>query len=180
MAYWWRRWDARGDLREDINFKGADTESDFWLIFILCPRACRLAHFIVAINMPCWEVPPPVFFPYIGPYKYKTSAFVTGKCHLKVKSAGGTCQDGVNMVSKWRIFGHAHWKKNGTSFNFTRVGRLVDLYSVTRGGVTRCSWSCIALRKVQNASKDRFHPIVFFPLRFPEQKRRDRERWSPW
>ena len=31
-------------------------------------------------------------------YKYKTSAFVTGKCRLKVKIAGGTCQDGVNMV----------------------------------------------------------------------------------
>ena len=24
--------DARGDMREDTNIKGADTESDFWLI----------------------------------------------------------------------------------------------------------------------------------------------------
>ena len=37
-------------------------------------------------------------FSYIGPYKYKTSAFVTGKCRFKVKSAGGTCQDGVKMA----------------------------------------------------------------------------------
>ena len=35
MAYWWRRWDARGDMHEDINFKGADRELDFWLISIL-------------------------------------------------------------------------------------------------------------------------------------------------
>ena len=32
VAHWWRRWDARGDMREDTNIKGADTESDFWLI----------------------------------------------------------------------------------------------------------------------------------------------------
>ena len=31
MAYGGRRWDARGDIREDIDFKGADRESDFWL-----------------------------------------------------------------------------------------------------------------------------------------------------
>ena len=41
---------------------------------------------------------------HIGPYKYKTSAFVTGKCRLKVKSAGGTSQDGIKMA----YFGHAH------------------------------------------------------------------------
>ena len=41
-------------------------------------------------------------FSYIAPYRYKTSAkrqpFVTGKCRLKVKSAGGTSQDGVKMA----------------------------------------------------------------------------------
>ena len=36
MVYWWRRWDTRGDIHEDIDFKGADRESDFWLISILC------------------------------------------------------------------------------------------------------------------------------------------------
>ena len=36
MAYWWRRWDARGDMREDIDFKGADIESDSgWPLFCL-------------------------------------------------------------------------------------------------------------------------------------------------
>ena len=69
---------------------------------------------------------PPAFFVY----KYKTSAFfVTGKCRLKVKGAGETCQDGVNMAYWWRIFGHAHWKKRGQVF-FTRVRLLVDFYSV--------------------------------------------------
>ena len=29
---------------------------------------------------------------------FRTSAFLTGKCRFKVKSAGGTCQDGVNMA----------------------------------------------------------------------------------
>ena len=77
------------------------------------------------------------------------------------------------MVSKWRIdgvFSNMRIGKKGASFNFTKVGLLVDLYYVTRGGVTRCSWSCIALRMVQNAFKDCCHPIVFFPLRFLEQK----------
>ena len=68
-----------------------------------------------------------VFFLHIGPYKYKTSAFVTGKCRLKVKSAGENCQDGVNMASKWRIDG-VFWtcalKKRGQVF--TRVGLLVN------------------------------------------------------
>ena len=31
-------------------------------------------------------------------YKYNTSDFVTGKCRLKVKRAGRTYQDGVNMA----------------------------------------------------------------------------------
>ena len=35
----------------------------------------------------------------------KTSAFVTGKCRFKAKSARGTCQDGVKMASKWCIGG---------------------------------------------------------------------------
>ena len=47
-----------------------------------------LAHLIVAI------VPrqflPPTFFVYKSQNVSKTSAFVTGKCRLKVKSAGGT------------------------------------------------------------------------------------------
>ena len=50
----------------------------------------------------------------------KTSAFVTGKCRLKVKSAGGTCQDDVNMASKWRIdgvFSDMRIEKKGTSFH---------------------------------------------------------------
>ena len=55
------------------------------------------------------------------------AAFVTGKCRLKVKSAGETCQCGVNMVSKWRIDG-VFWtyalKKRGQIF--TRVGLLVN------------------------------------------------------
>ena len=55
-------------------------------------------------------------FSYIGLYKYKTSAFVTGKCHLKVKSAGGTSQDGVNMASKWRIL-DMRIEEMGTSFH---------------------------------------------------------------
>ena len=37
---------------------------------------------------------PPAFFVQ----KYKTSAFVTGKYRLKVKSAEGTYQDGVNIA----------------------------------------------------------------------------------
>ena len=37
----WRRWHARGDMREDINFKGADIESGFWLISILCLDGAR-------------------------------------------------------------------------------------------------------------------------------------------
>ena len=46
-------------------------------------------------------------FSYIGLYKYKTSAFVTGKCRFKVKCAGGTSQNGVLMA----YFGHSHWRK---------------------------------------------------------------------
>ena len=38
VAYWWRRWDARGDMREDTNIKGADTQSDFWLIIYSVPQ----------------------------------------------------------------------------------------------------------------------------------------------
>ena len=51
------------------------------------------------------------------------SAFVAGKCRLKVKSAGGTCQDGVNMASKWRIL-DVRIKKMGQVF--TGVGLLVE------------------------------------------------------
>ena len=51
------------------------------------------------------------------------SAFVAGKCRLKVKSAGETCQDGVNMASKWRIL-DVRIKKMGQVF--TGVGLLVE------------------------------------------------------
>ena len=55
---------------------------------------------------------------------------------LKVKSDGGTCPDGVNMASKWRIDG-VFWtcalKKRGHVF--TRVGLLVELYSEFTGSV---------------------------------------------
>ena len=51
---------------------------------------------------------------------------------LKGQKCWGTSQDGVNMASKWRIDG-VFWtcalKKWGQLF--TRVGLLVDLYSVT-------------------------------------------------
>ena len=72
----------------------------------MSPRASHRRHFL-----------PPAFFVY----KFKTSAFVTGKCHLKVKSAGGTC---VLMA----YFGHAHWRKGD---KFSRESNfLVNLYSV--------------------------------------------------
>ena len=59
VAYWWRRWDARGDMREatcarrhargdmreDTNIKGTDTESDFWLI-IYSVAPCSLLFFL--------------------------------------------------------------------------------------------------------------------------------------
>ena len=54
-------------------------------------------------------------FSYIG-HKYKTSAFVTGKCRLKVKSAGGTSQDGVKMAYWWRIL-DMRIEEKGTSFH---------------------------------------------------------------
>ena len=54
------------------------------------------------------------------------SAFVTGKCRLRFKSAEGTYQDGVVMA----YFRTCALKKRGQVF--TRVGLLVDLYSVTR------------------------------------------------
>ena len=61
------------------------------------------------------------------------SAFVAGKCRLKVKSAGETCQDGSWMVSIWHqngilmaYFGHAH-KKNGTSFHGSRTSGWVSI-----------------------------------------------------
>ena len=54
----------------------------------------------------------------VGHYKYKTSAFVTNKCHLKVKSAGGTSQDGVFWTCALEKWGQV----------FTRVRLLVNLY----------------------------------------------------
>ena len=51
----------------------------------------------------------------------KTSAFVTGKCRFKGKSAGGTCQDGA---SKWRIdgvFPDMRIEEMGTSFHESRT-----------------------------------------------------------
>ena len=52
------------------------------------------------------------------------SAFVTGKCRFKVKSAGETCQDGVYMASKWRIdgvFSDMRIDEMGTSFHESRT-----------------------------------------------------------
>ena len=49
-------------------------------------------------------------------FKYKTSAFVTGKCRLKVKSAGGTYQDGVSMVIDG-VFSNMCIGKKGRSFH---------------------------------------------------------------
>ena len=62
-------------------------------------------------------------------YKYKTSAFVTGKCRLKVKIAGGTCQDGVFMATMRcaRRLARGHQLQRCRH----RVGLLVDLYSVS-------------------------------------------------
>ena len=54
-------------------------------------------------------------------HKYKTPTFVTGKCRLKVKNAGGTYQDGV----KWRIdgeFWNMRIEKKGRNFS-------LELYS---------------------------------------------------
>ena len=50
-AYRWRRWEARGDMREEIHFKGADAESDFWLISIL--RSDR-GHFVMFFVLCCF------------------------------------------------------------------------------------------------------------------------------
>ena len=75
-----------------------------------------------------WQVPPGVLTAGFFVFKYKnvsrTSAFVTGKCRIKVKSAGGTCQDGVNMASKWRIdgvFSDMRIEKKGTNFHESRT-----------------------------------------------------------
>ena len=58
-------------------------------------------------------------FSYIGPYKYKTPPFVTGKRLLKVKSAGGTSQDGVNIAYWWHIL-DMRIEEKGTSFHESR------------------------------------------------------------
>ena len=56
----------------------------------------------------------------------KTSAFVTGKCRFKVKSAGkNLAQNGV-FVAYFRTYALKKWGQN-----FTRVGVLFDLHSVT-------------------------------------------------
>ena len=51
----WRRWDARGDMREDINFKDADRELNFCLISILwfCWEEYDVMKFIyhIAFNL---------------------------------------------------------------------------------------------------------------------------------
>ena len=60
------------------------------------------------------------FFAYIGSYKYKTAAFVTGKCRLKVKSGGRTSQDGVKMAYWWRIL-DIRIEEKGTSFHESRT-----------------------------------------------------------
>ena len=55
----------------------------------------------------------------------KTSAFVTGKCPLKVKSAGVISKNGVKMAY-FRTCALEKWGQ----LAFTRVGLLVNLYSV--------------------------------------------------
>ena len=57
---------------------------------------------------------------------------VVCKRSLKVKSAWGTSQDGVKMAYSWRIFDMRIEEKG------TRVGLLVDLYSVVQLRSTVC------------------------------------------
>lgn len=89
----------------------------------ISPRTSQSSPSIRKIN---WRHPgkfPQQFWPLaFFVYKYKTSAFITSKCCLKVKSARGN-------LPEWRIFGHVH-KKRGQVF--TQVGLPVDLYSVTQ------------------------------------------------
>ena len=96
-----------------------------------------VAHLIVAINTPSWQVPLAVL---TGRLNFrilvssslilvqnvsKTSAFVTGKCPLKVKSAGVISKNGVKMPY-FRTCALEKWGQ----LAFTRVGLLVNLYSV--------------------------------------------------
>ena len=102
-AFQWR--DAQSQNRE-INQKSDFLSAPLKLMASrMSPRASHRRHQYAILASSPRQFLPPAFFVYIGPYKYKTSAFVTGKCRLKVKSAGGTCHDGVNMESKWRIDG---------------------------------------------------------------------------
>ena len=96
-------------------------------VYVLAHVTSRIS--IVTILFPHQFLPPAFFV-----YTYKTSAFITGKCRLKVKSAGGTYQDGGNN-SIWHqngilmaYFRTCALKKSGQIF--TKVGLLVDLYSV--------------------------------------------------
>ena len=72
-------------------------------------------------------------FSYVGSYKYKTSAFVTGKCRLKVKSAGGTCQDGGNMAYDG-VFSDMRIEEKWTGFH----------ESWTSGWCLFCDWAVSA------------------------------------
>ena len=51
-------WDARGDMREDIHFKGADIELGFWLITILClmQASCNKSIHQADIRMLIWKI----------------------------------------------------------------------------------------------------------------------------
>ena len=87
----------------------------------------------------------PAFFVYrvlLEPYKYKTSAFATSKCRLKVKSAGELAR----MASKWRIDG-VFWTsalKKGTSFHENRTSGQ----SLFCDGAIRLSTMSLALNHV--------------------------------
>ena len=115
-------------------------------LWSLCSRACRPD--VASRISP--EVLPAVFYRWLFSYiracshrgeitrtpgrdislsTCKTSAFVTGKCRLKVQSAGGTCQDGVNMAYWWCIFGHAHYERKKREVS-RELDILVDFYSV--------------------------------------------------
>ena len=65
MEYWWRRWDAWGDMREDINFKGADIEVDFWLISILS-QGSHLVSFSNTSVHTCTHCVPVYFLLFIA------------------------------------------------------------------------------------------------------------------
>ena len=94
---------------------------------------------------------PPAFSYTKRQLSYKTSAFVTGKCRLKVKSAGETCQDGRIRTCAL---------KKGDKLVFTIVG-LLDL----RRGVVKTSINTVRrvveyfVQKLRSNSELRSNPL---------------------